>query len=153
MSDSLAFAGNSTPSDRKIRMLNSHLDALRHSHSRLPAHPMFGGGVVEMQGGIGRGGEVVSKGLHLVVQEGMDVVFSQLSQQEGAAALLQRCDKPIQLLYSYLHPASQSLSAQQTKQYIPFGRMRVRQYLTEDHRPALEAIAQGLRSLKPDSPP
>lgn len=65
-------------------------------------------------------------GVCKALQEGMDVVFSQLSQQEGAAALLQRCDKPIQLLYSYLHPASQSLSAQQTKQYIPFGRMRVK---------------------------
>ncbi len=37
-SDKFALDVNSMPTDRKLRTLNSHLDALRHSNTRLPAH-------------------------------------------------------------------------------------------------------------------
>lgn len=36
-SDKYALDVNSTPTDRKFRTLNSHLDALRHNHTQLPA--------------------------------------------------------------------------------------------------------------------
>ena len=62
----------------------------------------------------------------------MDVVFSQLSHQQGAAALFQQCDEPSQVFRSYLPPAGSALSA---GQYVAFGRMLVKCLLEGIHVP------------------
>ncbi len=137
-----------TPTDRKFRTLNSHLDALRHSHTRLPAY------LIAIQSeataltdmlisfsatdlalpkafSVSWGASRVRKPL----QEAMDVVFSQLSHQQGAAALFQQCDEPVQVFRTYLPPAATKLSAEQTQQYVAFGRMLVKCLLEGIHVP------------------
>ena len=65
----------------------------------------------------------------------MDVVFSELSHQQGAAALLQQCDEPVLVFRTYLPPASANLSAEQTQQYVALGRMLVKCLLEGNHVP------------------
>ena len=147
-SDKLALGGNSTPTDRKFRTLNSHLDALRHSHTRLPAHLIQvqseASALADMLTAFSAADLALHKAFNISwgeaggrkpLQEAMDVVFSQLSHEQGAAALFQQCDEPVQVFRSFLPPASRSLSAEQTKQYTAFGRMMVKCLLEGIHVP------------------
>ncbi|KAL0045887.1 hypothetical protein WJX82_007633 [Trebouxia sp. C0006] len=92
-----------TPTDRKFRTLNSHLDALRHSHTRLPAR------LIAIQS------EATALTDMLTSFSATDLALPKaLSVSWGASGMPTRM---------------------------------VRQYLVEDRRPALEAVAQGFRSL------
>ncbi len=137
-----------TPTDRKFRTLNSHLDALRHSHTRLPAHliaiPSEATALADMLTSFFASDLALHKafnvswgasGVRKPLQEAMDVVFSQLSHQQGATALLQQCDEPVQVFRTYLPPASANLSAEQTQQYVALGRMLVKCLLEGIHVP------------------
>ena len=76
-----------------------------------------------------------ASGVRKPLQEAMDVVFSELSHQQGAAALFQQCDEPVQVFRTYLPPAATNLSAEQTQQYVAFGRMLVKCLLEGIHVP------------------
>ncbi len=89
-----------TPTDRKFRTLNSHLDALRHSHTRLPARLIAiqseATALTDMLTSFSATDLALPKafsvswgpsGVRKPLQEAMDVVFSQLSHRQGAAAL------------------------------------------------------------------
>ncbi len=137
-----------TPTDRKFRTLNSHLDALRHSHTRLPARLIAiqseATALTDMLTSFSATDLALPKafsvswgasGVRKPLQEAMDVVFSQLSHQQGAAALFQQCDEPVQVFRTYLPPAATNLSADQTQQYVAFGRMLVKCLLEGIHVP------------------
>ena len=147
-SDKFALDVSSTPTDRKLRTLNSHLDALRHSHTRLPAH------LIEIQSEATALANMLTafsaatlplhkafnvswgeSGVRKPLQEAMDVIFSQLTHQQGAAALFQQCDEPVQVFRTYLPPASAKLAAEQTRQYVALGRMLVKCLLEGIHVP------------------
>ena len=70
-----------------------------------------------------------------LLQEAMDVVFIQLSQQSGPDALFQQCDEPNQVFRSYLPPTANSLSAKQKQCYVAFGKMLVKCLLEGIHVP------------------
>ena len=147
-SDKFALDVNSTPTDRKFRTLNSYLDALRHSHKRQPGH------LVRIQSEATALADMLTAfsaadvalhieynvswgqaGVRKPLQEAMDIVFAQLSHQQGAAALLQQCDEPIQVFRSFLPPKAGSLSAEQTEQYEALGRILVKCLLEGIHVP------------------
>lgn len=147
-SDKFALEANSTPTDRKFRTLNTHLDALRHSHKRQPGHLVRiqseATALADMLKAFSARNVALHKefnvswgkaGVRKPLQEAMDVVFAQLSHQQGALALLQQCDEPIQVFRSFLPPKSGSLSAEQTEQYEAFGRMLVKCLLEGIHVP------------------
>ena len=128
-----------TPTDRKFRTLNSHLDALRHSHTRLPARLIAvqsdATALTDMLISFSATDLALPKafsvswgpaGVRKPLQEAMDVVFSQLSHQQGAAA---------QVFRTYLPPAATNLSAEQTQQYVALGRMLVKCLLEGIHVP------------------
>lgn len=76
-----------------------------------------------------------ASGVRKLLQEAIDVVFSQLSHQQGATALFRQCDEPVQVFRTFLPPAATRLSAQQTQQYVSFGNMLVKCMLEGIHVP------------------
>ncbi len=142
------FSLEVTPTDRRFRTLNSHLDALRHTHTRLPAHLIAiqseATALTDMLTRFSATDLALHKafivswgasGVRKPLQEAMDCVFSQLSHQQGATALFQQCDEPVQVFRTVLPPASANLSAAQTQQYVAFGRMLVKCLLEGIHVP------------------
>ena len=147
-SDKLAYGGNSMPTDRNFRTLNSHLDALRHRDTRQPAHLIRVQSEASVLADMLKAFSAADLALHKAfnvswgeagvrkpLQEAMDAVFSQLGHEHGAAALLQQCDEPFQVFRSLLPSASRCLSAKQKKQYRAFGRMMVKCLLEGIHIP------------------
>ena len=131
-SDRLAFDGSNTPTDRKFRTLNSHLDALRHGHTRLPPHLIQvqseASALSDMLKAFSAADFALRKAVNVSwgkarvrkpLQEAMDVVFSQLSHEQGAAALFQQCDEPFQVLRScLLHRGASQQSRQTSTQHL-----------------------------------
>lgn len=147
-SDKYALSSSSTPTDRKFRALSSHLDAMQHSMSRLPAccidvaseetvaHDMlsaFSAAATDMSQAV-----YISWGpakIRKPLQEVMDLLFVHLSQQQGFSALFQQCDEPAQMLRSFLPPCTEQLPAQLQAQYTALGRILAKCLLEGIHVP------------------
>ncbi len=146
-SDKHAPDTSNTPVDRKFRMLNSHLDALRHSSNRLPAHfirvqseqtvladmvAAFGDQAVPLGKVfyINWGPNSVRKPL----QEVMDIFLIQLGADQTIAALFQQCDKTRRLWRSFL-PPKQAPNAARQQHYQAVGRILAKCLLEGIHVP------------------
>ena len=113
-SDRFALDKNSTPIDRKFRTLNSHLDALRRSSGRLPAHTIAvrseQTALEDMLQAFAQEELPICKAfiiscgptsLRKPLQEVMDLALLQLSNGSG---LFQQCDEAVKLHRTYLPP-------------------------------------------------
>ena len=146
-SDKYAPDTSSTPVDRKFRMLNSHLDALRHSSNRLPAHfirvqseqtvladmvAAFADQAVPLGKVfyINWGPNSVRKPL----QEVMDIFLIQLGADQTTAALFQQCDETRRLWRSFL-PPKQAPNATRQQHYQAVGRILAKCLLEGIHVP------------------
>ncbi len=112
--DRFALDKNSTPIDRKFRTLNSHLDALRRSSGRLPAHTIAvrseQTALEDMLQAFAQEELPICKAfiiscgptsLRKPLQEVMDLALLQLSNGSG---LFQQCDEAVKLHRTYLPP-------------------------------------------------
>lgn len=146
-SDKYAPDTSSTPVDRKFRMLNSHLDALRHSSNRLPAHfirvqseqtvladmlTAFADKAVPLN-------KVVyinwgPNGVRKPLQEVMDICLIQLGADQSASALFQQCDKTCRLWCSFL-PPTQAPYVNRQQPYQAVGRILAKCLLEGIHVP------------------
>ncbi len=150
-SDKYAPDTSSTPVDRKFRMLNSHLDALRHSSNRLPAHfirvqseqtvladlvAAFADQAVPLGKVfyINWGPNSVRKPL----QEVMDIFLIQLGADQSSAALFQQCDQTRRLWRSFL-PAKHAPNASRQRHYQAVGRILAKCLLEGIHVPISSA--------------
>ena len=113
-SDRFALDKNSTTIDRKFRTLNSHLDALRRSSGRLPAHTIAvhseQTALEDMLQAFAQEELPICKALNISwgptnlrkpLQEVMDLALLQLSNGSG---LFQQCDEAVKLHRTYLPP-------------------------------------------------
>ena len=159
-----------TPLDRKLRALSSHLDALRHSSSRLPAHITLVQSVAtvvdDMVATFRNEAVSLAKAMYIAwgsnkirkpLQEVTDLLSDSLSQPLGAPpALFQHCDEPAQVLRAYLPPAARQLSEELRAQYIAIGRILAKCLLEGVHVPlnlsaALHCVLVGEETLSDDA--
>lgn len=151
-SDRFALDKNSTPIDRKFRTLNSHLDALRRSSGRLPAHTIAvrseQTALEDMLQAFAQEELPICKAfiiswgptsLRKPLQEVMDLALLQLSNGSG---LFQQCDEAVKLHRTYLPPVWKennqhpvSAHTRLLKQYKACGRILAKCLLEGIHVP------------------
>ncbi len=143
-SDKYAPDTSSTPVDRKFRVLNSHLDALRHSSNRLPAHfirvqseqAVLADMVAPFADQAVPLGKVfyINWGPNSVrkpLQEVMDIFLIQLGADQTTAAVFQQCDETRRLWRSFLPPKQ----APRQQHYQAVGRILAKCLLERIHVP------------------
>ena len=146
-SDKYAPDTSSTPVDRKFRMLNSHLDALRHSSSRLPAHFINVQSeqtvLADMLAAFSNEAVPLNKVFYInwgpnrvrkPLQEVMDIFLVQLGADQSPKALFQQCDNPRRLWRSFLPPA-QAFDSSRQQPYQAIGRILAKCLLEGIHIP------------------
>lgn len=144
-SDKYAPDTSSTQVDRKLRMLNSHFDALRHSSNRLPPHFIRVQSeqtvLADMLAAFADQAVPVGKVFYInwgsnsvrkPLQEVMDIF--QLGADQTTAALLQQCDENRRLWRSFL-PPKQAPNAARQQHYQAVGRILAKCLLEGIHVP------------------
>lgn len=142
------FAATGDKLDRKFRVLTAHLNSIRQSANRTPAHlirvqseqtvipdilrvfadkqlPLHK--VYHVQWG--------PNGVRKPLQEVMDMFLMQLKEDAAATALFQQCSQPLQPLRSHLPPSSPNPSADQLTMYEACGRVLAKCLLEGIHVP------------------
>ena len=148
-SDKFALDTGTTPVDRKFRTLNSHLDALRHSSNRLPAHVFHVTSeqtvLKDMLAAFSDAAAPLSKtfvvdwgenSARKPLQEVLDVFLKQLGTQEGPAALFTRSGRQ---LGTSLLPTPGAQVPQQ--HYMACGRILAKCLLEGIHVPIIFSAA------------
>lgn len=152
-SDKYAPDTSSTPVDRKLRTLNSHLDALCHNLNRLPAHVIRvrseDNVLTDMLTAFADPAVPLSRVLYVSwgpnsirkpLQEVMDTFLVQLGTDQSPAALFQQSDRTGQLGRSFL-PPQHVPTPEQRQLYQSCGRILAKCLLEGIHVPISFALS------------
>ena len=157
------FAANTDKLDRKFRVLTAHLNSIRQSTNRSPAHLIQVQSEQTVMPDMLRAFADKQLPLHKVfhvqwgpnavrkpLQEVLDIFLKQLKDDASPIALFQQCDQPAKLLRSYLPRAQQQPSDATLQQYQACGRILAKCLLEGIHVPITFSAA--LHSMLVNSP-